>query len=79
MTGYSIGVGTATGVYSKIVAVLGAAVTTEALAALGLTPGTLYFISVRTESVNGPSAWGPEVSYTPPLPVPNAPTNFSLA
>lgn len=79
VTGYTIGVGTATGVYAKLVPVASATAVSEALAALGLTPGTAYFVSIRTESVNGPSAWGPEVQYTPPLPVPNAPTGFSLA
>ena len=77
VTGYEIGVGTVTGVYPTVVEVPGAAVTSEALSALGLTPGKRYFISIRTASVDGPSAWGLEVSFTPP--VPNAPANFSLA
>jgi hypothetical protein len=79
ITGYTIGVGTSAGNYTVLTTVTDPNATTEPLANLStlLKPAT-YFASIRAESVNGPSAWATEISFTiaPPA-APNAPTSFA--
>jgi hypothetical protein len=79
VTGYTIGIGVTSGNYVGLIPVTPGTATSEQLASLGLTPGTKYFIAIRAESAGGSSAWSAEVQYTPPLPIPNAPSNFVLA
>lgn len=79
VTGFTIGIGTSTGVYPILIPVSGAVASQEALSAIGqtLAPNT-YFAAVRTA---GPvvSAWSNEVSFTIAPSTPSNPTNFQVA
>lgn len=82
ITGYNIGIGTASGVYTINVPVAGAAAASELLSQItpALAPGT-YFAAVQTV---GPvdSVYSNEVTFTltaPPPPQPNPPTSFTVA
>lgn len=80
LTGYTLGIGVATGNYTELVAITPGTATSEALASITppLASGT-YFAAIRAESVNGPSAWSTEVTFTLVPSAPNVPTGFGVA
>lgn len=87
VTGYTLGFRSATagtaGTYPITVPVA-SGITDEPLksaqtAAAALLKPDTYAAAIRTESTGGPSAWTGEVQFTVTLPVPNAPTNFTIA
>ncbi|HXN95994.1 MAG TPA: hypothetical protein VN879_15930 [Candidatus Acidoferrales bacterium] len=85
ITGYSIGIrntaaaGSVIGTYPIVANVSGAAAGSELLTALGtvLAPGS-YAAAIQTV---GPevSPFSPEITFTIAAPVPNPPSNFSVA
>lgn len=80
ITGYDIGIGTVTGVYSILCPNVAASVVTETLAATGevLVPGN-YFVAVRAVTASTVSAWSNQGTFTVAAPVPNAPTGFTVS
>jgi hypothetical protein len=86
---YDIGLGTAPGVYSLIVADANvtpdptSGLIAEPGAALGVIAPGSYFMSARTVHVDGQvSAWASPVAFTinaPPPVVPNPPSDFTVA
>lgn len=80
ITGYTIGVGTASGNYTMMTSVADPTATAEPLNKLSsvLAPGT-YFAAIRAESTGGPSAFSNEVTFQIAAPVPNPPTSFTVA
>jgi len=80
ITGYTIGVGAASGKYTIMTSVSNPAATSEPIADLSATlaPGT-YFAAIRAESTGGPSAFSNEVSFAIAAPIPNPPTGFTVA
>ncbi len=80
ITGYTIGVGVASGNYTMLTPVSSPTATSEPLSSLSsvLAPGT-YFAAIRAESTGGPSAFSNEVSFAIAAPVPNPPTGFTVA
>lgn len=80
LVSYTIGVGTATGVYTILTTVSPGSATSEALSSLTtvLVPGT-YFAAIKANTSTASSVWSNEVSFSLAAPVPNAPTGFSVA
>lgn len=80
LTGYTIGVGAAAGVYTIMTSVADPAATSEPIAALSavLVPGT-YFAAIRAESTAGPSDFSNEVSFSIAASPPVPPSNFFVS
>jgi hypothetical protein len=85
ITGYNVGVrlttatGSVAGTYPIMAAVSGAAAANELISALGtvLIPGAYAAAVQAVGPVN--SAWSAEATFTIAPPVPNSPTNFTVA
>jgi hypothetical protein len=85
ITGYNIGIrsataaGSAAGTYPITVQVAGATAAKEAVSAIGtvLKPDTYAAAIQSAGPVN--SAWSAEIQFTIAQPVPNPPTDFSVA
>jgi hypothetical protein len=86
ITGYQVGVRPASGtpgVYTILAPVDSATATSDPIA--DISPALAYGSwvgAVQALTVNGPSAWSAEASFTlvaPPPPIPNPPTNFTVA
>jgi len=80
ITGYQIGIGTVTDVYSILCPAVAASAVTETLAATGevLVPGS-YFVAVRAVTASAVSAWSNQGTFVVAVPVPNAPTGFTVS
>lgn len=77
ITGYQIGI---TDVYSILCPAVAASAVTETLAATGevLVPGS-YFVAVRAVTASAVSAWSNQGTFVIAVPVPNAPTGFTVS
>lgn len=86
ITGYIVGLrsltaaGTAAGTYPIQSPATSATAVTEALSAISANlKADNYASAVQAQSANGPSAWSTEFQFQGVLPVPSAPTGFSVA
>ena len=79
ITGYSVGIGTASGKYTISVPVSGAAAASELLSQIvpALAAGS-YFAAVQTVGPTS-SAYSNEITFTIAPAVPNPPTSFTVA
>lgn len=80
ITGYQIGIGTAAGNYTILCPAVASSAVSETLAATGelLTPGT-YHVAVRAVTASAQSAWSNDGTFVVAVPVPNAPTGFTVS